>query len=90
MKTEDIYAGIAKDNKTRFSTSTCELEKPLLRRINKKVIGLVKDKLGEKLTKFTARRQKAFNYLAHDGGNNKKTKGTKKRVIKQELRSKSN
>ena len=31
MKTEDIYAGIAKDNKTRFSTSTYELEKPLLR-----------------------------------------------------------
>ena len=31
MKTEDIYAGIAKDNETRFDTSNYEIERPLPR-----------------------------------------------------------
>ena len=55
IKTEDIYLDIAKDVKTRFGTSNYELDRPLPNRKNKKVIGLMKDKLNRKLMKeFTA------------------------------------
>ena len=50
------------------------------------MIGLRMDRLGRKLTKFTALRQKVYNYWIHDEGDNKKAKGTKQEcLIKQEL-----
>ena len=53
---------------------------------NKKVIGLFKDELREKIiTKFVALRAKAYAYLIEDGKEHKKAKGTKKCVIKSEL-----
>ena len=48
-KTEDIYLRYAKGVEARFDTSVCELERPLLRRKNEKVIGLIKDELGGKI-----------------------------------------
>ena len=42
VKTEDI----AEDVETRFDTSNFELDRPLPKRKNKKVIGLIKDELG--------------------------------------------
>ena len=51
---------------------------------NKKVIGLMKDKLGGKImTEFVALRPKTYSHLMDDGWSDKKTKGTKKRVIKR-------
>ena len=41
---DDIYKDIAEDAKTRFDTSNYELERPLLKRENKKVIGLMNNK----------------------------------------------
>ena len=59
IKTEDIYSDIAKDAETRFDTSNYELDKPLPKRKNIKVIGLKKDELGEKIMKeFAAIEQK--------------------------------
>ena len=47
IKTDDIYKNIAEDVETRFDTSNYELDKPCLKVKNKKVIGLIKDKLGK-------------------------------------------
>ena len=45
-KTDNIYKDITENVKTRYDTSNCELDRPLLK--EKKRFGLVKDKLGRK------------------------------------------
>ena len=73
---------------TRFDTSDYELERPLPKGINKKVIELMKDVLGGKImTKFVGLRAKTYSYLIDDGSEDKKAKGTKKCVIKRELKA---
>ena len=53
---------------------------------NKKVPGLFKDELGGKIIKeFVAIRAEAYSYLDDDGNEYKKSKGTKRCVIKQKL-----
>ena len=49
MKTDDIYRNISGDAETRFDTSNYELDMPLLKGKNKKVIRLMKDELGGKI-----------------------------------------
>ena len=49
IKTEDIYADIAKGAETIFDISNCELDRPLPKGKNKKVIGLTKDELSGKI-----------------------------------------
>ena len=44
----DIYKDIAEEFEARFGTSNYELDRPIPKRKNKKVIGLMKDELGEK------------------------------------------
>ena len=44
----DIYKDIAEDVETKFETSNYELNRPLPKGKNKKVIVVMKDKLGEK------------------------------------------
>ena len=52
--------------------------------MNKKVIGLMKDKLkGNIITEFVALGPKKYSYLTDDHQNVKKVKGTKKYVIKR-------
>ena len=93
IKTDDIYKDIAEDVETRFDTSNYELEcssidKPLPKGKNKKVIGLMKDELGGKVTtKFAGLRAKKENsYLIDNGSEEKEAKGTKKCVIKRKLK----
>ena len=43
IKTDDIYKDIGEDVETRFDTSNDELDRPLPKAKNKKVIGLMKD-----------------------------------------------
>ena len=50
VRTDYIYKNIA-DVETRFDTSNYELNKPLPKGKNKKVIGLMKDELGGKILK---------------------------------------
>ena len=51
---------------------------------NKKVIGMMKDKLGGKIMKeFIGLRPNCYSYLTDDGKINKKAKGTKKCVTKK-------
>ena len=46
VKTDDIYKDIADDVETRFGTSNFEIDRPLPKEKNKKVIRLMKDDLG--------------------------------------------
>ena len=53
IKTDDIYEYIAEDVETRPYTSNYELDRPLHKGKNTKVMGLMKDELGGKImTKF--------------------------------------
>ena len=48
IKRDDIYKDIVEDAKTRFDTSNYELDRPLSKTKNKKLIGLKKDELDGK------------------------------------------
>ena len=75
IKTEDFYEDIANDVKKRLDTSNYEVNRPLSTRKNKKVIGLMKDKLGGKImTEFAPLRPKTYSYLMDDCKNDKKSK----------------
>ena len=79
INTEDIYEDIGDDVEKRFDTSNYEVNRPLPTRKNKKVIGLMKDGLGGKVTtEFVALRPKTYCYLMDDVNNDEKAKGTKK------------
>ena len=43
IKTKDFYKDIADDVKRSYNTSTYEVDRPLLKRMNKKFRGLMKD-----------------------------------------------
>ena len=49
IKTKDFYEDIANDVEKRFETSNYEVNRPLPKGKNKKVIGLMKDELEERL-----------------------------------------
>ena len=91
-KTDHIYKDITEHVETRFDTSNYELEcnsidRPLPKGKNKKVIGLMKGELGRKImTKFVWLRAKTYSYLIDDSSEDKKAKGSKKCVIKRELK----
>ena len=86
-KTEDFYKDVANDVEKRFDTSNYEVDRPLPTGKNKKVIELMKDKLGGKIiTEFVALRPKTSSYFTDDCKEDKKAKGTKKFVTKRELK----
>ena len=92
IKTNDFYKDIANDVGNRFDTSNYEVNtsetsalarRPLPTGKNKKIIGLMKDKLGGKIiTEFVTLRPKIYSFLTDDGKEDKKAKGTKKCIIK--------
>ena len=86
IKTEDFYEDIADDVPARFDTSGYCPNRPLPVGLSKKVIGLMKDKLGGKImTEFMALRPKLYSYKKLDGSEDKKCKGIKKCVVKKTL-----
>ena len=86
MKTEDFYAGIAEDVPARFDTSSHHSDRPLPVGLNKKVIGLMKDKMGgEIIEELVALRPKLYSYRKLGGAEGKKCKGIKKGVVKRTL-----
>ena len=83
-KTEDFYEDNADDVKNRYDTSNYEVVRPLPKRMNVNVIGLIKDELGGTIrTEFVSLRPKTYSYLTDDDKNIKKPKRTKKCVIKR-------
>ena len=88
IKTEDFYSDIAGYVKNRFDTSGYNKAhaRPLPIRINKKVIGLMKDELGGRImTRFVALRPKSYAYRKLDDKQDKRCKGIKKCVVKKTL-----
>ena len=83
LKTDDIYKDIAEDVETRFDTSKFEIDRPLPKEKNKKVIWLMKHELDGKSWKNLL--QKQYNYLRYSIDEDEKAKGTKKRVLKRKL-----
>ena len=87
IKTNDFYKDIASGVENRFDTSNYEANRPLPTGKNKKVIGLMKDKLGGKIImEFVILRPKTYSFLTDDGKEDKKAKGTKKCVIKKMIK----
>ena len=82
IKTKDFYKDIAQDVEERFDTSNYDVDGPLPKGKNKKVIGLMKDELGGGIiTEFVALRLKTDEFIEM-----KKAKGIKKCVIKKMLK----
>ena len=88
IKTEDFCEDIFNDVEKWFDTSNYDKKDkiPLPACKDKKVPSLFKDELGGKImTEFVVLRPEAYAYLDDDGNKHKKSKGTKKCVIKQKL-----
>ena len=86
IKTKDFYKDIAQDVEERFDTSNYDVDRPLPKGKNKKVIGLMKDELGGGIiTEFVALKPKTYSYITDEFIEMKKAKGTKKCVIKKML-----
>ena len=80
IKTEEFYKVIVGDVERWFDTSNYDRkdERPLLIGKNKKVIGMFKDELGEKImTEFCALIAKAYAYKLDDDTEKKKLKAQK-------------
>ena len=87
IKTNDFYKDIANDVECKFDTSNYELKRPLPIGKNKKVIGLMKDELGGAIiTEFIALRPKTYSYLTDNDQIDKKTKRTKKCIIRKMIK----
>ena len=84
IKTEDFYKDIADDVKKRYDISNYEVDRPLPKGMNKNVIGLMKDELGEKIiTEFVALRLKTYSCLTDGNKNvNEQEKCVIKRILK--------
>ena len=88
IKTEDFFEDISNDVEGWFDTSNYDKndKRPLPIGKNKKVPGLLKDELGEKIiANFAGLRPKTYAHLMNDGNEHKKGKGTKRCVIKQKI-----
>ena len=87
IKTKDFYKDIAHDVEERLDTSNYNVDRPLPKGKNKKVIGLMKDELGGGIiTEFVALRPKTYSYITDEFIEMQKGKGTKKCVIKKMLK----
>ena len=87
IKTKDFYKDIAQDVEERFDVSNYDVDRPLPKGKNKKVIGLMKDELGGGIiTEFAALRPKTYSYMTDKFIEIKNAKGTKKCVIKKMLK----
>ena len=96
IKTNNFYAGMADNVPTRFDMSSYCSNHPYARGVgascplpiglNKKVIGLMKDKLGGAImTEFVALTPKLYSFRKIDGSEDKRCKGIKKCVVKKTL-----
>ena len=81
VKKDNIY----KDVETRFDASNFEINRPLPKAKNKKVIGIIKEELvGQVMKEFVAIRAKTYSYLTDNNDEDKKAKTTQKYVIKKQ------
>ena len=87
VKIDNIYKDIAENVETRFDTRNNELDRPLPKAKNKKLIGLMKDELGgQPIKEFIGLSAKTCSYLKDNIDEDKKAKSTKISVIKRKLK----
>ena len=61
IKTENFYKDIANNIKKWLDTSNCDIDRPLPKRMNRKVIGLMKSELvGKIIIEFIALRPEDY------------------------------
>ena len=87
IKTDDFYADIAPDIRSRFDTSDYPKDHPsgIETGMNKKVIGMFKDEAaGKQIEEFVGLRSKLYSYQMA-GVDYKKAKGVKKYVVKKSI-----
>ena len=86
LKPEDIHIDIGRDVETRFDTSSYKVNRPLPKGKNK-IIGLMKDELGEIImTEFAALRPKIYSYLTDDNNKDKKSRKHEKCFVKWQFK----
>ena len=87
IKVHDTYKDITEDVETRFDSSNHERDRLFHKVKNRKVIGLIKDKLGGKIMNNICQiKTKNLQLLNRDGGEDKKAKGKKNCVMKRKLK----
>ena len=88
VKTNDFYKDISDDIEKCFDTSAYskDIDRPLLKGINKKVIDKFKDELaGPIISELCILRAKCSSFKLDNDNEEKKTKGIKQCVIKRQL-----
>ena len=77
IKTEDFYEDTPDGVEARFNASCDSWSCPLSIRVNKKVIGLMKCKLGRRImTEFVALRPKLYTYKTISGSGGQDVQGS--------------
>ena len=87
-ETDDFYSDISDDVNKWFDTSNYrkDINRPLEKDKNKKVIGKFKDELGDLImSEFCAHRAKTYAFKLDNNDEVKNAKGTKKCVIQNQL-----
>ena len=75
LKPDNVYKDIAEELKKDL---TLQIDRPLAKEKNKKVIGLKKNELGGQIMKkFAGLRPKTYSYLKNNDDNDKNPKGQK-------------
>ncbi|XP_072019741.1 uncharacterized protein [Amphiura filiformis] len=90
IETEDFYKDIAQDVDRYFDTSNYPADHPsgIPTGKNKKVPGMFKDEAGGKqIVEFVGLRAKLYSFRMHEGNEEKRCKGVRKRSSKERLPS---
>ena len=87
VKTEYWYKDISNDILQRFDTSNIQINIPVKKGKNKKVLGVFKDELnGCRMKTFIGLRPKCYAYLQNNGKIGKRAKGVKRCVTKKNIK----
>ena len=87
IRTDNVYTDIYKKHIDILDTSNFSKDHPLFSNTNKKVLGKFKDEAGgEDIVEFVGLRAKLYAYKMKDDVEEKKCKGVKKNVIKNNIK----
>ena len=86
IQTEDVYRDMA-EHQSLYDTSDYPEDHPLHSKVNKKVLGKMKDECaGRAIEEYVGLRPKMYSILEASGACIKKAKGVKKNVVKKHIR----